>query len=90
MRDAAAMTGHELLPWDYWGRGRAWSPDAPPSADEARAIDAAARDMAGGLPDRESVAKLLERHPWLRPISPLLSFPGGQPVEVAVELGTAA
>jgi hypothetical protein len=46
LRDLAALTKHEMLPWDYWGRTDDW--DLGRSQPDPEEIDEIARTVAGG------------------------------------------
>ncbi len=81
LRDAAALTGIEALPWDYWGPGRAFRETRQVSPDWAREIDALAAALDPAPASREAAEAVLARFAWARPTPTVWSLPEGRPTE---------
>lgn len=82
MRDAAALAGVELQPWDYWGCARAFHPGCTLAHDELQRFDALARDLSEEPSTQSDANALMTAHPWVSPGDAVLSFvPFGEPRE---------
>jgi hypothetical protein len=81
LRDLAALAMEETMPWDHWGPARNFRPDKPPAPEWLDRLDRLAEDLANERPSDS----ILAAHPWAALTSSVLSFPMGQPVEVALD-----
>lgn len=81
LRDLAALAMEEMMPWDYWGPARNFRPDKSPTPKWLDRLDSLADDLANEHP----LESILAAHPWAALTPLVLSFPMGQPVEVALD-----
>ena len=84
LRDLAALNGRELLPWAYWGLARGFRPGTKIPATTAARLDQVADVLAGSTPDWSALRALYQAADDLRVPTTVLSFPVGEPVEIAV------
>ena len=84
VRDLAALNKHEMLPWDYWGTARGFSPEAPLSDEASAQIDEIARLTAPDPPDWKGITASYEANPSVQVPDVVLSFPYGAPTEVTL------
>jgi len=80
LRDLAALTSNEMMPWDVWGPGRDFRPGTDIAPDWLNRLDGLAADLAS---DRDP-ASILAAHPWAALTPSILSFPEGKPMEVSL------
>jgi hypothetical protein len=81
LRDLAALTINEMMPWDSWGPGRDFRPGVDISADWLSSLDNLAIALASEL-DPMTIAAA---HPWASPTPMILSYPEGKPIEVSLD-----
>ena len=62
LRDLAALTMNEMMPWDYWGPVRAWGPGSDVSREWLERFDALAKALATEPADYQDAAAILEEH----------------------------
>jgi Transglutaminase-like superfamily len=84
MRDLAALTMNEMMPWDYWGPVRAWGPGSDVSEEWLKRFDALAKALAREPADYQEAVAILEDHPWAALTDTVISYPLGEPAEVVV------
>ena len=82
VRDLAALNKHEMLPWDYWGIARDFSPEHPISTDVSARIDAIARLIAPDPPDWKQVTAGYREDSSVQVPDVVRSFPYGAPIDV--------
>jgi hypothetical protein len=82
LRDLAALNKEELLPWDYWGLGRALSPASGIADRDAARLDRLAALLAGGDPEWAVLRATYAEDDALRVPAVVLSFPRSAPIEV--------
>jgi hypothetical protein len=80
LRDLAALTMNEMMPWDFWGPGRDFRPGRDISADWLGRLDS----LAGALAADRDPPSIVAAHPWAALTPAILSFPEGKPVEVSL------
>jgi hypothetical protein len=80
LRDLAALTMDEMMPWDVWGPGRNFRPGKDISPDWLSRLD----NLADGLTSEADPATIVAAHSWAALTSTILSFPEGKPVEVSL------
>jgi len=85
LRDLAALTMEEMMAWDYWGPARDFRPGAPISPEWLGPLDSLADALAREPAGYEAAQAILAAHPWAALTPTVLSFPEGQPVEVALD-----
>lgn len=80
LRDLAALTMEEMMPWDHWGPARDFRPgDLPPEWLDR--LDSLAADLS----NKHSAEDILAGHAWAALTPSVLSFPMGQPTEVSLD-----
>jgi hypothetical protein len=84
LRDLAALDMGEMMAWDYWGPARDFRPGAPVPPEWLDPLDSLAAALAGEPVTYDDVRLTLATHPWAALTPTVLSFPQGQPIEVAV------
>jgi hypothetical protein len=84
LRDAAALSGIECLPWDYWGPARRFLKTREVGVGEAAEIDALAAALDPAPLTREAADAVLERFPWARPTGTVVSVIWTTPVEMPI------
>jgi hypothetical protein len=72
LRDAAALTGTECLPWDDWGPSASFRSARSVTPEWARDIDALAEAIEPAPANRREAKEVLARFPWAAP--PLDAF----------------
>jgi hypothetical protein len=83
LRDLAALNKQELLPWDYWGLSRDFSPTRPPSSDESHALDAIASVIAPNPPDWPESLKVYETADAVQ-LTPTIISGQVEPIEISL------
>jgi Transglutaminase-like superfamily len=78
LRDLAALSMNEMMPWDSWGPGRDFLPGKDISPDWLNRLDS----LAAALATEHDPASIVAAHPWAALTPSILSFPEGRPVEV--------
>jgi hypothetical protein len=84
LRDLAALTMNEMMPWDQWGPARGLGPGSELSAECLDRFDALAKALAAEPADYQDALAILADHPWAALTDTVISFPLGEPVEVVV------
>jgi hypothetical protein len=84
LRDLAALGMGEMMAWDYWGPARGFRPGDPVPPEWLDPLDSLATALARDPATYDDVQAILATHPWAALTPTVLSFPQGQPVEVAV------
>ncbi len=84
LRDLAALTMNEMMPWDQWGPARSLGPGSEVSTEWLDRFDALAKALAAEPPDYQDALAILADHPWAALTDTVISFPLGEPVEVVV------
>jgi hypothetical protein len=90
LRDLAALTMNEMMPWDYWGPVRSWGPGTDVSKEWLEQFDVLAEALATEPADYQDAASILEQHPWAALTDTVISYPLGEPAEVVVAAEQAA
>jgi hypothetical protein len=85
LRDLAALAMEEMTVWDSWGPARDFRPNAAISADWLDRLDSLAGALAGSPAGYDDVQSILATHPWAALTPSVLSFPEGQPIEIALD-----
>ncbi|HXO03111.1 MAG TPA: transglutaminase domain-containing protein [Stellaceae bacterium] len=85
LRDLAALAMKEMMPWDFWGPSRDFRPGAPVSPEWLGPLDSLAGALAREPAGHDDAQAILVAHPWAALTPTVLSFPEGQPVEVALD-----
>jgi hypothetical protein len=85
LRDLAALTTAEMMPWDYWGPAREFRPGQPIPPDWLERLDSLAAALAGNPAGYDEARAILAAHPWAALTPSLLSFPDGKPVEIVLD-----
>jgi hypothetical protein len=67
LRDAAALTGIECLPWDDWGMAASFRATHAVNEEQALAIDALAEALEPAPRNRIEATELLEHFKWAAP-----------------------
>lgn len=73
LRDAAALTRIEALPWDYWGPARQFAETRTVGEEWLERLDALAAALGPAPDDSASANKILRVHTWARPTALVLS-----------------
>jgi hypothetical protein len=84
LRDLAALTMNEMMPWDYWGPARGLGPGSEIPAEQLGRFDALAKALALEPPDYPDAMAILNDHPWAELTETVISYPLGEPVEVVI------
>lgn len=84
LRDLAALTMNEMMPWDQWGPARSLGPASDIPAEWIERFDGLAKALAAEPADYKDAAAILNDHPWAGLTDTVISFPLGEPVEVVV------
>jgi hypothetical protein len=84
-RDLAALGMEEMMAWDYWGPARGFRPDAPVPPEWFGPLDGLAAALAREPATYDDAQAILAAHPWAALTPRILSFPEGQPVEIALD-----
>ena len=84
LKDLAALTAIEVLPWDYWGPARAFSQDRTVSAEIAARFDELADALTPPPDTLEEATSVSESFPWAKPSDRVLSFAQGAFHEQAI------
>jgi hypothetical protein len=84
LRDLAALAKEEMMPWDCWGPARDFRPGKPIPPEWLDRLDDLAAALARELAIYDNVQAILAAHPWAALTGTVLSFPEGNPVEVAL------
>jgi hypothetical protein len=84
LRDLAALTMAETMPWDYWGPTREFRPGAPVPAAWLGRLDRLADALAGEPASPAAAKAIVATHSWARLTPTVLAFPDGNPVEVRI------
>lgn len=84
MRELAALAAIEVLPWDYWGPGRAIARSQRVEAAQLPLFDALAEACLQGFAEPASAARLYQTFSWAEPESIVLSSVAGQLQEAAL------
>jgi hypothetical protein len=85
LRDLAALVMEEMMVWDFWGPARHFGPGTEIPRDWLERLDglaAALSDEPAGYGEAQAI---LAAHPWAALTPSVLSFPQGQPLEVALD-----
>jgi hypothetical protein len=85
LRDLAALTMKEMMPWDYWGPARDFTPGDNISPAWLDRLDGLADALARAPADYAGARAILAAHPWAALTPTILSFPNGKPVELALD-----
>ena len=83
LRDLAALNKQELLPWDYWGLARDFSPKRPPDEDESKALDELATVIAPNPPDWSTAVATFATTPAVQLTPTIISGQVG-PIEISL------
>ena len=67
LRDAAALSGTECLPWDDWGPATEFRATRRVTEEQAQAIDTLAAALDPAPEDRDAARALFARFPWAAP-----------------------
>ena len=78
LRDAAALTGIECLPWDDWGLAASFRTSRTVNEEQASAIDALAKALEPAPRNRIEAKELLEHFRWAAPTAEELRSLEGQ------------
>ena len=78
LRDAAALTGIECLPWDDWGLAASFRTSRTVNEEQASAIDALAKALEPAPRNRIEATELLEHFRWAAPTAEELRSLEGQ------------
>lgn len=84
LRDLAALTMNEMMPWDQWGPARAYDQGSEISAEWLDRFDSLAKALAAEPADLQDAVAILGGHPWAALTDTVISYPLGEPVEVVV------
>jgi len=84
LRDLAALNRRELMPWDYWGLAREFSPGTAVPPGAAVHLDEVAAVISGAAPDWRAVRAIYDGSDDLRVPATIRSFPGGAMIDVPV------
>ncbi len=84
LRDLAALTMNEMMPWDYWGPVRSWGPGYDVESEWLERFDILAKALVTEPPDFQDAAAILSEHPWAAVTDTVISYPLGEPAEVVV------
>ncbi len=84
MRDLAALGAEEMMPWDYWGPARNFSPKHNVSKDWLGRFDRLADDIMHAPDGYNDMRAIAAAHSWAAVPAAILSFPDGKPVEVQI------
>jgi hypothetical protein len=84
LRDLAALTMNEMMPWDYWGPVRTWGPGSEVSAEWLARFDLLANALAAEPADHQEAVAILEEHAWAALTDTVISYPFGEAVEVVI------
>ncbi len=84
MRDLAALTMNEMMPWDQWGPARALGPGSDVSAEWLERFDGLAKALAAEPADYQDAVAILNDHPWAGLTDTVISYPLGEPAEVVI------
>jgi hypothetical protein len=84
LRDLAALTMNEMMPWDYWGPVRTWGPGSEVSAEWLARFDVLANALAAEPADHQEAVAILEEHAWAALTDTVISYPFGEAVEVVI------
>jgi len=85
LRDLAAVTAEEMMPWDYWGPARSFNPQTGVAYDWLERLDHLGGAMAHEPASYQAAEAILAEHPWAALTPAILSFPTGEPVEIRLE-----
>ena len=85
-RDAAALAGIELLPWDYWGEPDRYGNDPALLERRLGEIDALAEELAGDRAGHAAARRALAARDWLGLPTRVTSYEGPDDPAVWVEL----
>jgi hypothetical protein len=85
LRDLAALTAEEMMPWDYWGPARSFNPQTGVANDWLEQLDHLAGALACEPASYDAAQAILAEHPWAALTPTILSFPAREPVEVRLE-----
>jgi hypothetical protein len=69
LRDAAALTGIECLPWDDWGLAASFRTTQTVNDEQAQAIDALAEALEPAPRNRNEATEVLEHFRWAAPVA---------------------
>jgi hypothetical protein len=86
LRDLAALTMEETMPWDYWGPPRDFRPGRAIPPEWLDCLDGLADALAPAPAGYDDVQAIAAAHPWAARTPTVLSFPDGKPVEVTLDL----
>ena len=84
LRDLAALTMDETMPWDHWGPARDFRPGRPVPAEWVARLDALAVALSGPTIGHDDALAVRAAHPWAALTPTVLSFPDGNPIDVAL------
>lgn len=84
LRDLAALTMNEMMPWDQWGPARAYDQGSEIPAEWLERFDALAKALVKEPADLRDALAILSDHPWAALTDTVISYPLGEPVEVVV------
>ena len=84
LRDLAALTMNEMMPWDYWGPVRTWGPGSEVSTEWLERFDTLAKALASEPADHQEAVTILEAHSWAALTDTVISYPFGEAVEVVI------
>lgn len=84
LRDLAALTMNEMMPWDYWGPARTWGPGSEVSGEWLERLDALAKALAAEPADYQEAGAVLRDHPWAALTDTVISYPFGEHEEVVI------
>jgi Transglutaminase-like superfamily len=84
LRDLAALTMNEMMPWDYWGPARTWGPGCDVAPEWLDRFDGLAKALAAEPAEYQQAAAILADHPWAALTDTVISYPLGEPAEVVI------
>lgn len=84
LRDLAALTMNEMMPWDYWGPVRSWGPGSDVEREWIERFDGLAKALVAEPQDFNDAASILNDHPWAAVTDTVISYPLGEPAEVVI------
>ena len=85
LRDLAALGREEMMAWDYWGPARDFRPGAPVPTEWLGPLDSLAAALAREPAFYDDAQAIRAGHPWAALTPTVLSFPEGQPIEIALD-----